>query len=64
MTPKAILFDAGGTLVTMHPARFSEVVEQFLGSVPDPERLVDAHYLAMDAVVRNPEIVANSDWWK
>lgn len=63
MTPKAILFDAGGTLVTIHPTRFGDVLEPILGARPDTERLEDAHYLAMDAVASNPDIVAKSDWW-
>ncbi|MEE8330852.1 MAG: HAD-IA family hydrolase [Acidimicrobiia bacterium] len=64
MTPKAILFDAGGTLVTIHPTRFGDVLEPILGGRPDTERLEDAHYLAMDAVAANPDIVAKTDWWK
>jgi putative hydrolase of the HAD superfamily len=64
MKPKAILFDAGGTLVTMHPAKFGDVVEPVSGQRPDPERMIDAHYLAMDAIGRNRHLLEGDGWWR
>ncbi len=55
--PRAILFDAGGTLVTMDPARFGDIVEPIVGSRPTPEVMVEAHYRAMDAITRNSHLV-------
>jgi HAD superfamily hydrolase (TIGR01509 family) len=63
--PKAILYDAGGTLVTMDPARFGDIVEPIVGSRPTPEVMVEAHYRAMDAITRNSHLVAegSATWW-
>jgi putative hydrolase of the HAD superfamily len=61
--PQAILFDAGGTLVTIHPDKFREVVAPFIDTAPDPERMFDAHYLAMHSLLSNVEVVARPDWW-
>lgn len=63
MKPKAILFDAGGTLVTMHPVRFGDVVEPVIGARPDPDRMIDAHYLAMNALLRDPGRKDQEGWW-
>ena len=63
MRPKAILFDAGGTLVTMHPTKFGDVVEPVTGQRPDPARMIDAHYLAMDAIGRNSHLLEDDTWW-
>lgn len=62
--PKAILFDAGGTLVTIHPELFGDIVEPILGERPSADRMFDAHYLAMDAVVANSQVVKEPGWWK
>ncbi len=63
--PKAILYDAGGTLVTMDPARFGDIVEPIVGSRPTPEVMVEAHYRAMDAITRNSHLVTRgaATWW-
>ncbi|MCE2526840.1 MAG: HAD family hydrolase [Actinomycetia bacterium] len=45
---KAVLFDAGGTLVLQHPDLMSEV----LGVDMDQDSCFKAHYLAMDAYSR------------
>jgi putative hydrolase of the HAD superfamily len=63
MTPQAILFDAGGTLVTIHPERFGPVVAPFIDQAPDPGRMFDAHYLAMHSLLSNLDVVARPDWW-
>lgn len=63
--PKAILYDAGGTLITMDPDRFGDIVEPFVASRPTAEMMVEAHYRAMDAVARNSHLVAAGakTWW-
>lgn len=48
MTVRAVLFDAGGTLVLQHPERMGEV----LGVHLDEAACFQAHYLAMDAYSR------------
>ena len=48
MGMKAVLFDAGGTLVLQHPDLMSEV----LGVDMDQDSCFKAHYLAMDAYSR------------
>lgn len=63
-TPRAVLFDAGGTLVTIHPDRFGDIIEPVIGTRPDPGAMFDAHYRAMDAVVRNPAVVEQENWWQ
>lgn len=45
---RAVLFDAGGTLVLQHPELMGEV----LGVELEQESCFDAHYLAMDAYSR------------
>ena len=64
--PQAILFDAGGTLVTMDPAAFGDVVEPVLGTRPDPDRMITAHYQAMGAIGRNSRLIEEQprDWWR
>ena len=63
--PRAILYDAGGTLVTMDPVRFGDIVEPIIGSRPAPGLMVEAHYRAMDAITRNSHLVAKgtATWW-
>lgn len=63
--PEAVLFDAGGTLVTMDPDRFGDVVEPVLGERADPDRMLQAHYHAMAAIAENlPLLASGSDaWW-
>ena len=48
--PRAVLFDAGGTLVHMDPQAVGDVLEPVAGSRPDPDRMVAAHYRAMAAL--------------
>ncbi len=64
--PGAILFDAGGTLVTMDPGAFGDVVEPVLGTRPDPKRMLHAHYRAMGAIARNADLVGErpGSWWR
>ncbi|MGI9649250.1 MAG: HAD family hydrolase [Acidimicrobiia bacterium] len=63
--PKAVLFDAGGTLVTMHPGPFGDVVEPILGERPDPDRMLDAHYQAMAAIGADLPLLEQGPavWW-
>lgn len=48
MTVRAVLFDAGGTLVLQHPGAMSRILGVELGR----ESCLEAHYLAMDAYSR------------
>lgn len=48
MVVKAVLFDAGGTLVLQHP----ESMGRILGVELEPDACFEAHYLAMDAYSR------------
>ena len=63
--PKAILFDAGGTLVTIHPGECGNLVEPILGTRPTEERMLDAHYRAMAAIADNSHLVDEGAevWW-
>lgn len=63
--PKAVLFDAGGTLVTMDPNRFGDLIEPIVGDRPDPDRMVHAHYHAMAAIADNQDVLAKGSevWW-
>lgn len=63
--PEAILFDAGGTLVTMHPEILGDLVEPVLGDRPDPDRMLAAHYGAMAAIADNTGLLADGAgvWW-
>jgi putative hydrolase of the HAD superfamily len=63
--PKAVLFDAGGTLVTMDPETFGDTVEPLLGRRPDPDRMLAAHYRAMAAIADNHHLLAEGSdvWW-
>jgi putative hydrolase of the HAD superfamily len=64
-TPKAVLFDAGGTLVTMDPDIFGDIVEPILGERPPADRMLAAHYHAMAAVADNTHLLADGSdvWW-
>jgi len=64
-TPKAVLFDAGGTLVTMDPNRFGDLIEPILGVRPEADRMVQAHYHAMAAIADNQDVLAKGSevWW-
>ena len=62
MTTKAVLFDAGGTLVLQHPRLMGEA----LGVVLDQQACFDAHYLAMDAYSRLHSSGVHThgwEWW-
>ena len=63
--PQAVLFDAGGTLVTMDPKRFGDLVEPIVGERPDPDRMVEAHYHAMAAIIDNTHLLEEGAevWW-
>lgn len=63
--PKAVLYDAGGTLVTMDPVRFGDIIEPIVGSRPPGDVLLEAHYRAMDAIARNSHLVGEgpATWW-
>lgn len=63
--PKAVLFDAGGTLVTMDPDIFGDIVEPILGERPTAERMLVAHYLAMAAIADNTHLLGDGSgvWW-
>ena len=64
--PKAILFDAGGTLVTIDPRAFGDVVEPILGVRAAPDRMFSAHFHAMDAIRRNSDLTRSrpGSWWR
>lgn len=64
-SPKAVLFDAGGTLVTMDPTLFGDVVEPIVGQRPQPDRMLEAHYQAMAAIGENLQLLEEgpSVWW-
>ncbi len=64
-TPKAVLFDAGGTLVTMNPDRFGDLVEPIIGERADPDRMLQAHYHAMAAIAENRHLLGDGSdvWW-
>ena len=62
MAVKAVLFDAGGTLVLQHPGLMGEV----LGVELEPHACFEAHYLAMDAYSRlwsGGERRYGWEWW-
>lgn len=62
MTIKAVLFDAGGTLVLQHPHLMGEVLGVDLGH----RACFDAHYRAMDAYSRLHSSGVNThgwEWW-
>jgi putative hydrolase of the HAD superfamily len=64
MSPDAILFDAGGTLVTIHPDTLGDLVEPLSGERPEPEAMFAAHYRAMHAIVENEGVTDRPDWWE
>ena len=62
MAVKAVLFDAGGTLVLQHPDLMSRVLEVEL----EADACFEAHYLAMDAYSRlwsGGERRHGWEWW-
>lgn len=63
--PKAVLFDAGGTLVTMDPKIFGDIVEPIVGERPAPDRMLSAHYHAMAAIADNAHLLGDGAgvWW-
>lgn len=63
--PKAILFDAGGTLVTIDPEPLGDLLEPILGTRPDEARMLEAHYRAMAAIADNAHLVEQGAgvWW-
>lgn len=62
--PQAILFDAGGTLVTMQPDRFGDLIEPIVGARPKPETMLAAHYRTMHAVEENQHVLQQPEWWR
>ncbi len=65
MSTKAVLFDAGGTLVTMDPGIFGDLVEPILGERAEPDRMLAAHYHAMAAIADNTHLLEGGSgvWW-
>jgi len=63
--PTAVLFDAGGTLVTMDPTILGDILEPIIGERPDPDRMLAAHFHAMAAVADNTHLLAEGAavWW-
>ena len=63
--PKAVLFDAGGTLVTMDPGLVGDVVEPVSGQRPDGAQMLEAHYRAMAAISDNTHLLDEGAevWW-
>jgi putative hydrolase of the HAD superfamily len=63
--PKAVLFDAGGTLVTMDPDILGDIVEPILGERPKADRMLAAHYHAMAAIADNVALLEDGStaWW-
>jgi len=62
MAVKAVLFDAGGTLVLQHP----DLMGKVLGVELEPDACFEAHYLAMDAYSRlwlGGERRYGWEWW-
>ena len=61
MTPDAIFFDAGGTLVLQHPADIAELLDFAI----DPAAAFDAHYRAMAefSTLRADGSQVTWDWW-
>ena len=64
-SPRAVLFDAGGTLVTMDPEIFGDIVEPILGERPAADRMLAAHYHAMAAIADNTHLLGDGPgvWW-
>ncbi len=66
MSPRVVLFDAGGTLVTMDADAVGDVVEPHLGTRPAQESLRRAHYQAMHELAVQPtgwQGTEAPDWW-
>ncbi len=63
--PELVLFDAGGTLVTMDAAAVGDLIEPHTGTRPDQERLRQAHYRVMHDPDSDPQKFAGGvgEWW-
>ena len=62
MRPKAILFDAGGTLVHVDPELFGDLIESVTGVRPEPELVWEAHYRLVAEFARSPEHPKWTGW--
>lgn len=66
MPLRAVLFDAGGTLIHPHYGRVAGVLERVLGRSPRPDAFVAAEYAgraAVEAVMAGPKTSTDGDRW-
>lgn len=66
MPVRAILFDAGGTLINPHYGRVALVLERVLGRSAEPEAFVAAEYAgraAVEAMMAGPASSSDGDRW-
>ncbi len=63
--PELVLFDAGGTLVTLDPEAVGDLVEPHTGSRPEPALLRAAHYRVMNDPEGDPRNFEGGvlQWW-
>lgn len=63
--PELVLFDAGGTLVLIHPDRFNRFLADWDRPAVQPDRLVEAHFRAMSDYAGRLRGGAASEfrWW-
>jgi HAD superfamily hydrolase (TIGR01509 family) len=63
---RAVLFDAGGTLIHPHYGRVAAVLERVLGRSPRPEAFVAAEYAgraAIEALMAGPDTSTDGGRW-
>ncbi|MDP8957960.1 MAG: HAD family hydrolase [Actinomycetota bacterium] len=60
--PQAILFDAGGTLVNVHPQGLGDLLG---GQRPQPQRIIEAHYRAIAELSSRGDLACSpsEEWW-
>lgn len=66
MPLRAVLFDAGGTLINPHYGRVAGVLERVLGRSPRPESFVAAEYAgraAVEALMAGPDTSTDGGRW-
>jgi HAD superfamily hydrolase (TIGR01509 family) len=66
VTLRAVLFDAGGTLINPHYERVCAVFQRVLGRAPRPEAFADAEYAgraAVEAMMAGPAASSDGDRW-
>lgn len=65
MTPQALFFDAGGTLIRLNPQVVAPALQQATGVAPAAEVMVAAHYRAMHEM--SQRLLAGEEapwaWW-